>query len=57
MKPDKKMKQISMVRHVFQLEANIYSGLGIETAGFGYVPWPEQRTVINIVSSLYRISE
>lgn len=50
------MIQISMIRPIFQLDANIYSGLGIETAGFGYIPWPEQRSMVNLVSSLYRIA-
>jgi hypothetical protein len=51
------MKQISMVRHVFQLDANIYTGLGVEVAGFGYVPWDGINGMRNILNSLYAVSE
>ncbi len=55
-KPDKKMKQISMVREIFEIDLRIYTGLGVEVAGFGYIPWEQQLWMIDILNSLYAVA-
>ena len=51
------MKQIKIVREVFEIDMRIYSGLGVEVSGFGYIPWDGIGGMRNILNSLYAVSE
>jgi hypothetical protein len=51
------MKPIKIVREIFEIDLNIYTGLGVEVAGFGYVPWDGIGGMRNILNSLYAVSE